>query len=72
MAVRMKVVYDYRLNRYCVMKKKNWYSRWKYLRAPKTKAVPEDYAHIWHWSTERGAQTYINQELKRLSDERES
>jgi hypothetical protein len=54
------------------MKKKNWYSRWKYLRAPKTKAVPEDYAHIWHWSTERGAQTYINQELKRLSDERES
>lgn len=69
--MKFKVVYDYRHNRYCVMKKKNWYSRWKYARAPKTKWVSEDYAHIWHWDTEKGAQAFINQEVKRLKDEKQ-
>ena len=67
MAVRMKIVYDHMLNKYCVMKKKNWFSRWKYIRAPKTKSVSTSYAHIWHWNTKKGAGAYINQELTRLS-----
>lgn len=37
-----------------VMVKKNWYTRWKYVRRREDPS-----AHAW-WSTKRGAQAYIN------------
>ena len=63
--MKFKIIED--RGHYCVMYKKYFFSFWKYCRAPKTSFVQTDFNHIWFWNTKRGAQAFINQELKRLS-----
>jgi hypothetical protein len=56
-----KIVKD-RFSGYNVMYKKNIWRRWKYCRAPAGPA--KLFQHIWRWDTEKGAQAFINQQLK--------
>lgn len=59
--MKYKVVKD-QYRGFNVMFKKHWYSRWKYCRSPKTKY--SKFQHVWHWDTEKGVQTFINQQFK--------
>jgi len=56
-------------SKYHVMYKKHWWSRWKYCRRPKGQAPNDNFAYVWQWDTERGAQAYINGCLKENMNE---
>jgi len=56
-------------SKYHVMYKKHWWSRWKYCRRPKGQAPNDNFAYVWQWDTERGAQAYINECLRENMNE---
>jgi hypothetical protein len=57
------IVKDRRSVYFHVMKRKHWWNRWKYCRAPIKKGSNE-LPRIWRWDTEKGAQAFINQSIK--------